>query len=312
MRTTGQHRRTPKIGRRLAATASLAAFATVGAAIGASTPAFAGTSPSPSPLGSAATSSPLGLATPSPLGSAATGAANATGTAATTATSAVTAVTPIVKLAANHASVTAGHVVEFTVTEKTPAGVAVPSEPATFYMHTIHGWIVVATKKMSTAGSATFTAKPNYDHAYRVDFPSVTVDGVNVYNAVRTADVTVAAKPVDIGPEIVAAAAKEKGKRYVFGAAGPNTFDCSGLTKYVFAKFGIDLPHKANLQKNYGTRVSEKDAKPGDLVFVFDGSYAHHVAIYAGNGTWWEAPHTGASVRHVKIWSSDIEFRRVR
>ncbi len=82
--------------------------------------------------------------------------------------------------------------------------------------------------------------------------------------------------------------------------------------KYVFAQFGINLPHHANDMKHYGVRVSEKDAKPGDLVFVFSGSFAHHVAIYAGNGTWWEAPHTGSWVRHVKIWSSDIEFRRVR
>ena len=106
-------------------------------------------------------------------------------------------------------------------------------------------------------------------------------------------------------------AAKEKGHPYVFGAAGPKYFDCSGLVKYVFAKFGINLPHHANDMKHYGMQVSEKDAKPGDLVFVFSGSFAHHVAIYAGNGTWWEAPHTGACVRLVKIWSSNIEFRRI-
>jgi uncharacterized protein YfaT (DUF1175 family) len=58
--------------------------------------------------------------------------------------------------------------------------------------------------------------------------------------------------------------------------------------------------------------ISRKDARPGDLIFVHNGSgYVHHVAIYAGNGTWWEAPHTGSWVRHVKIWSNKIEFRRL-
>jgi cell wall-associated NlpC family hydrolase len=286
VRTIGKHRSTPKIGHRLAATASLATVATAITALGLGSPAFADPTPSPSPTAGAPADggTPTSPPTPPPP------------------------VTPVVKLTANHSTVLPGHTVEFTVTEKTKSGTAIAAEPATFYMHTVlHGWVKVATKNLSASGAATFTARPNYDHAYRVDFPAVA--GTPAYNAVHTPNLTV---KVDIGAAIVAAAAKEKGKRYVFGADGPNTFDCSGLTKYVFAKFGINLPHKANLQKHYGTRVSEKDARPGDLVFVFTGSYAHHVAIYAGNGTWWEAPHTGASVRHVKIWSRDIEFRRVR
>jgi cell wall-associated NlpC family hydrolase len=296
VRTIGKHRSTPKIARRLAATASLATLATVGTALGLGSPAFADGNPAPTP-------SPLGSTTPSSAPSPTTAP-----TDTTTPPTPPKPVTPVVKLIANHSTVLPGHTVDFTVTEKTSSGTAIAGEAATFYMDTVqHGWVKVATKKLSASGSTTFTAKPNYDHAYRVDFAAVS--GTPAYNAVRTPNLTV---KVDIGAAIVAAAAKEKGKRYVFGADGPNTFDCSGLVKYVFAKFGIKLPHQANLQKHYGTRVSEKDAQPGDLVFVFTGSYAHHVAIYAGNGTWWEAPHTGASVRHVKIWSKDIEFRRVR
>lgn len=161
----------------------------------------------------------------------------------------------------------------------------------------------LAASRFSSAGSVN-----NYDHAFRVDFRAVTVDGAKVHRAIN-------AKPLpaktDIHPEIVATAAKQKGKPYRFGADGPNSFDCSGLVKYVFSKYGIKLPHNSSAQLKYGKRVSKNDAKPGDLVFVMSGSRATHVAIYAGNGTWWEAPHTGARVRHVKIWSNNVQYRRI-
>jgi cell wall-associated NlpC family hydrolase len=279
VRTPNQQFRAPKIGRRLAATASLAAFAVAGAAVGLSSPAFA--------------------SVPEITGDGAGGAA-------------VQAVSPVVKLAADHASVTVKGLVTFTTTERTAAGAVVPSQPATFEVHTVSGWKHVTTKTLSAAGTATFTFHPNYTHAYRVSFPALQPNGVTTYHEAVTASVTVAAKPADIGPAIVALAAKQKGKPYVFGAAGPRSFDCSGLVKYVMAHFGVRLPHQANEQKRYGVRVSAANAKPGDLVFVLEGSYASHVAIYAGHGLWWEAPHTGASVRHVKIWSNNVEFRRLR
>jgi cell wall-associated NlpC family hydrolase len=217
-------------------------------------------------------------------------------------------ISPVAKLVANHATVTPGQAVTFTVTERTSGGSAIGSAHATFYVHAKAGWKKVTSKTLSASGAATFTFHPNYTHAYRVDLASVT-DGSAVYSAVDTSTVTV---KTDIGTAVVAAAAKQKGKPYRFGADGPGSFDCSGLTKYVFAKFGIKLPHSANSQRGHGTRVSRANAKPGDLVFVMSGSHASHVAIYAGNGMWWEAPHTGAKVRKVKIWSSHVEFRRVR
>jgi cell wall-associated NlpC family hydrolase len=225
---------------------------------------------------------------------------------------AATPVTPIATLVANHSSVTVGHAITFSVSDRTKSGTAVPSARATFYVHTVHGWKKVTTKTLSTKGTATFTFHPNYDHAYKVDLASVTTAAGLTYRAVNTPSVTVKAKAASIGKAIVAEAAKQKGKPYRYGAAGPNAFDCSGLTKYVFAKFHISLPHHANSQKAYGTRVSAKNAEPGDLVFVLSGSHATHVAIYAGNGKWWEAPTSGEKVREVKIWSSHVEYRRVR
>jgi peptidoglycan DL-endopeptidase CwlO len=271
VQTPERDRRTSSNARRLAATATLAAATIVGAAVG-STPA------------------------------------NASEKAAAPATA--TAITPIGTLVANHSSVTIGSTVTFTVTDRTSAGKAVPSALAAFYVHTVSGWKKVTTAHLSSAGKTTFSFKPNYEHAYKVDLAAVTTGGVS-YAAVNTPAVTVAAKAADTGSAIVAAAAKEKGRPYKYGADGPNAFDCSGLTKYVLAKFGVDLPHNANAQKSYGTRVSASSRKPGDLVFVLDGSHATHVAIYAGNGEWWEAPHTGADVRLVKIWSTDIEYRQV-
>jgi cell wall-associated NlpC family hydrolase len=88
---------------------------------------------------------------------------------------------------------------------------------------------------------------------------------------------------------------KELGKPYQWGAAGPDSFDCSGLTQYVWAKAGVYLDHYTGSQWNEGQHVSQSQLQPGDLVFF--GSDLHHVGIYIGNGNMIEAPHTGANVR---------------
>jgi cell wall-associated NlpC family hydrolase len=88
---------------------------------------------------------------------------------------------------------------------------------------------------------------------------------------------------------------KELGKPYVWGAAGPNSFDCSGLTQYVWAKAGVYLDHYTGDQWNEGQHVSQSQLEPGDLVFF--GSDLHHVGIYVGSGNMIEAPYTGADVR---------------
>jgi peptidoglycan DL-endopeptidase CwlO len=88
---------------------------------------------------------------------------------------------------------------------------------------------------------------------------------------------------------------RELGKPYVWGAAGPNSFDCSGLTQYVWAKAGVYLDHYTGAQWNEGRHVSQSELQPGDLVFF--GSDLHHVGIYVGNGNMIEAPHSGANVR---------------
>ena len=88
---------------------------------------------------------------------------------------------------------------------------------------------------------------------------------------------------------------RELGKPYVWGAAGPDSFDCSGLTQYVWAKAGVYLDHYTGSQWNEGRHVTQAELQPGDLVFF--GSDLHHVGLYIGNGNMIEAPHTGADVR---------------
>jgi murein DD-endopeptidase MepM/ murein hydrolase activator NlpD/endonuclease/exonuclease/phosphatase (EEP) superfamily protein YafD len=95
-------------------------------------------------------------------------------------------------------------------------------------------------------------------------------------------------------------AVSQKGKPYVWGAEGPNSYDCSGLVLASFRKIGITLPHSSRMQATYGVEVQRSAIQPGDLVFY--GNPVHHVGIYVGkiNGvdTMINAPHTGAFVRY--------------
>ena len=72
------------------------------------------------------------------------------------------------------------------------------------------------------------------------------------------------------------------GDAYVYGAAGPNAFDCSGLTSYAWAAAGVSLPHSSRAQMGSGTSVSSNQLQPGDLVFYY--SPVSHVAMYIGGG----------------------------
>ncbi|MGG7178749.1 NlpC/P60 family protein [Clostridium paraputrificum] len=87
---------------------------------------------------------------------------------------------------------------------------------------------------------------------------------------------------------------KHLGKSYLFGAAGPNSFDCSGFTKYVYKQaLGIDIGRTTYDQIKYGNEVSFEELQPGDLVFPHSG----HVAIYIGGGQMIHAPQTGDVVK---------------
>ncbi|WP_304548897.1 C40 family peptidase [Blastococcus sp. TF02A-26] len=90
------------------------------------------------------------------------------------------------------------------------------------------------------------------------------------------------------------------GDRYVWGAGGPDAFDCSGLTQYAYAAAGVSLPHSSRMQSQMGTAVSRAELQPGDLLFFY--SPVSHVAMYIGNG---QMVHASTSSQPVKVVGMD-------
>jgi len=99
------------------------------------------------------------------------------------------------------------------------------------------------------------------------------------------------------GGAVVRLVMAQLGKPYVWAAAGPNSFDCSGLTMFVFAQVGVSLPHSAQAQFGMGQRVSRDQLQPGDLIFGGSGGSIGHVGIYIGGDSYISAPRTGDVVK---------------
>lgn len=94
------------------------------------------------------------------------------------------------------------------------------------------------------------------------------------------------------GNSVLSAAYSRLGCPYVWGADGPNSFDCSGFVKWCYSRVGISLPHSSSAQKNAGTQISISQAQPGDILWK-----SGHVGIYIGNGQYIHAPRTGDVVK---------------
>ena len=114
----------------------------------------------------------------------------------------------------------------------------------------------------------------------------------------------------NVGTTALRAALTQRGKPYVWGAAGPDSYDCSGLVVWAFAQEGISLPHYTGDQWNSGMHVSRADLEPGDLVFFF--ADISHVGIYIGNGLMVDAPSTGQLVQvQAVFWDSYVGAVRI-
>lgn len=99
--------------------------------------------------------------------------------------------------------------------------------------------------------------------------------------------------------DVVAYAESRLGCPYVWGASGPSSFDCSGLTMWCYAQVGIGLPHSSSAQYGCGTHISRDNLQAGDLVFF--GSPIHHVGLYVGGGQMIHSPHTGGVVEYASV-----------
>lgn len=103
-------------------------------------------------------------------------------------------------------------------------------------------------------------------------------------------------------------ACAQTAKPYVYGAAGPNAYDCSGLTMMAYAQAGVSLPHRAIIQSGMGRSVSESDLRPGDLVFYY--SPVSHVGMYIGDGKIVNAANPGAGVTIYPLHSMPLTGMR--
>ncbi len=105
---------------------------------------------------------------------------------------------------------------------------------------------------------------------------------------------------------VVAYARAQLGKPYVFATAGPNTFDCSGLTMAAWSAAGVRMPHYSGSQATMFPKVSWDQLQPGDIV-VFYGDL-HHVGLYIGGGMMIHAPQTGDVVKIAPAWRTTFQW----
>lgn len=112
---------------------------------------------------------------------------------------------------------------------------------------------------------------------------------------------------------IVAYASNFLGTPYAWGANGPNSFDCSGFVKYVYAHFGVSLGRTTTTQVNEGSYVARENLQAGDLIFFGASSNPHHVGMYVGNNSYIHSPNTGDVVKISALTRSDyLTARRVK
>jgi len=116
--------------------------------------------------------------------------------------------------------------------------------------------------------------------------------------------------PPPAGQGIVDAAASQAGKPYAYGATGPDTYDCSGLTQFAHRQVGIELPRTSSQQRAALPDIPKAEMAPGDLVFFDDGGGVYHTGVYAGNNQMWAAPETGDVVRLQDIWTDQYTVGR--
>ena len=166
----------------------------------------------------------------------------------------------------------------------------------------------------AVAGSGTAAAAPvTFDVPVEMQLPGVPAqvtfdlpEGIALPAGLQEAATTAApvefaapAPEVSTGQRILDAANTRVGSPYAWGATGPSSFDCSGLTSWAYQEAGISIPRTSQAQIGGGTAVAKSDLQPGDIVAFYGG--ATHVGIYAGNGQVVHAPYSGTTVSYAPV-----------
>ncbi|MFE9096111.1 NlpC/P60 family protein [Streptomyces sp. NPDC007264] len=150
-----------------------------------------------------------------------------------------------------------------------------------------------AARQQASSGTTTGTSGSSSTSTGSTSTGSTSTGSTSTGSTSTDTYATKAAKALDF-------ARAQIGKPYVWGATGPDSYDCSGLTQAAWKAAGVTLPRTTYDQVNAGTTVSLTDARPGDLIFFYDD--ISHVGIYIGNGMMIHAPKPGAYVREESIY----------
>ncbi|WP_231645024.1 C40 family peptidase [Sciscionella sediminilitoris] len=171
-------------------------------------------------------------------------------------------------------------------------------------------WHAGPTAKTDENGHATLPANVAGSAQWRISFP-----GAGFYaGALSSVSVVYTKKPTPppepVNKRIVDAAAAQHGKPYKYGATGPGSFDCSGLTQFAHKAVGINLPRTSGAQRGATRSIAKGQAAPGDIIFFANGRSVYHAAVYAGNHKIWTAPDSGDVVKLQEIWTNSYSIGR--
>lgn len=157
-----------------------------------------------------------------------------------------------------------------------------------------NGW-----SKVKLSNSSTGYVSSGYMKTYTGDSSDIKV------TYTKTSTSSTSKKKIDT---VISTLKAQVGKPYVYGAAGPNSFDCSGLTYYCYKKAGIYLNRSSRDQASNGTYVSKSNLKPGDLIFFNSGTNSiRHVGMYVGNNKFIHSPSPGKNVKYESLSTSYYE-----
>ncbi|WP_405613435.1 NlpC/P60 family protein [Streptomyces sp. NBC_01508] len=157
-----------------------------------------------------------------------------------------------------------------------------------------------ARRKAEAKAKEEAAERKRQEEARQEEQPPAAGGGTDTGTGTGDTDGTYAAK----AEKVLAFARAQIGKPYVWGATGPSSYDCSGLTAAAWKEAGVQLPRTTWDQVKVGKRVATADLLPGDLVFFYDD--ISHVGIYQGDGKMIHAPKPGANVREESIYYMPI------